>query len=202
MRGVLTRVGRLLRRVSGVAWLRYTWLRIGTRVLRGSTARVSWSNLEATRRLLRWVALRWVLSRVGWLLGRIVLRRVTGLLRIASGRVTCRGVSWGRVACGRIACRWVLRLNRVRWLSNHYWLRHHDWNCCGNHATKSILVVRNILSFEQNLSNRLASHISKSEVISDSIVDDESRSLDSGLADHLGTDDIIILALDQNVITW
>jgi hypothetical protein len=186
-----------LRRVSGVAWLRDAWLRIASgRVLRSSTARVAWGNLETTSRLLRRVALRWVLSRVG-LLGRILwLRRVLGLLRIASGRVPCRRVASRGITGSGIASRWVLRGLRISWLSNHYWLRHHDRDCSGHHATKSVLVIGNILGLEQNLSYRLASDVSESEVISNSIVDNECGGLNSGLSDHLGTNNIIIFALD------
>ena len=140
MRRVLPRVRRLLRRISGVAWL----LRVASRVLRSGTAGswIAWSYLEATRGLLRWVTLRWILPRVRSL--RVLLRWVHGrLLGISSGRIACWWVTWRRVAGRRIASRWVLRL-RVGWLSNHYWLRHHNWNCSWQGAS-SRLVVRNIL---------------------------------------------------------
>jgi hypothetical protein len=107
LRRVLARIGLLLRRVSGVTWLRNTWLRVAAWVLGCSTtgAWVAWGNLEATRRLLGWVTLRGVLSRVGWLLGRVVLGRILRLRRI-----TGRGIASGRVASGRISSRGVLRL--------------------------------------------------------------------------------------------
>lgn len=166
LRRVLSGVGLLLGRVTGVAWLRNTWLRsVATWVLRGSTTRsgVAWGNLVATGRLLR-ISRRWILSRIRRLLRWVllllgVLRRVTtwgrretrlriarrrvSLSRRISGRwVTSRGISWLLILRLRIS---------LRYLGIDYWLGNHYWDSSRNHSPQSILVVRYILCLKQDL---------------------------------------------------
>ena len=150
---VLSGVGLLLGRVTGVARLRNTWLRsVTTWVLRGSTTRsgVAWGNLVATGRLLR-ITRRWILPRIRSLLRWVLLllgvlrwetrlriaRRRVSLSRRISGRwVTSRGIAWLL----------ILRLRgSLRYLGIDYWLGNHYWDSSRNHSTKSILVVRYIL---------------------------------------------------------
>jgi hypothetical protein len=168
LRRVLSRVGLLLGRVTGVPRLRNSWLRsVTTWILRSSTTRsgVAWGNLVAAGRLLR-ISRRWILSRIRsllrwvlWLLG--VLRWVGTLGR----RVTRLGITRGRVSLSRrISGRWVtsrrvarlliLRLRvSLRYLGKHYWLGNHYRDSSWNHTTESIFVVWYILRLKQDLTN-------------------------------------------------
>ena len=163
LRRVLSRIGLLLGRVSGIARLRNTWLRsVTTWVLRGSTTRsgVAWGNLVAAGRLLR-ISRWWILSRIrsllGWVLWLLGVLRWVGTL---GRRVTRLGIARGRVSLSRrISGRWIasrgiarlliLRLRvSLRYLGKHYWLGNHYRDSSWNHSTESILVVWYIFRLE------------------------------------------------------
>ena len=150
LRRVLSGVGLLLGRVTGVAGLRNTWLRsITTWVLRGSTTRsgVAWGNLVTAGRLLR-ISGRWILSRIRRLLRWVLLllgvlgwittcgRRETRL-RIARGRVSLsRRISGRWITSRGVAWLLILRLRVcLRYLGIDYWLGNHNWDSSRNHST-------------------------------------------------------------------
>ena len=151
LRRVLSGIGLLLLgRISGITWLRNTWLRsVTARVLRGSTTRsgVAWCYLVATGRLLR-ISGRWILSRIRSLLRwvRTLGRRETRL-GIARWRVSLsRRISCRRVTSRRVARLLILRLRvTLRYLGKDYWLGNNHWGSCWNHSSESILVVGYIL---------------------------------------------------------